>query len=141
MKILVPCTLACLVVLSACASAPQGPSAMPLSVPAPAAAAVSAPPASPGPRAAALPAPAVYRYRCQSGETVSASYPTTDLAVVQYRGRQYDMRIAMSGSGARYVGGGLVWWTKGMGPGSDGSLFHHQADGSAGGSVEVCKEV
>ena len=83
-------------------------------------------------------APAAHDYRCRSGETIVASYPSTDSATVQYKGTTYDMRIAVSGSGARYVGGGLEWWTKGSGPGSDGMLYRHAADGTSGDSLEAC---
>lgn len=47
------------------------------------------------------------------------------------------MTIAISASGARYVGGGLEWWTKGSGPGSAGTLFRHVNDGT-GEIVEQC---
>jgi len=50
------------------------------------------------------------------------------------------MQIAMSASGARYVGGELEWWTKGSGSGSEATLFSHLPDGTSGESVEVCIE-
>ncbi len=80
----------------------------------------------------------VHNYRCVSGETIAATYPTTDSATVQYKGDNYHMHIAVSGSGARYAGGGLEWWTKGAGPGSEGTLFRHRADGTSGESLELC---
>jgi membrane-bound inhibitor of C-type lysozyme len=80
-------------------------------------------PAAPGPPAA-VPAPAsaatagagaeVLVYHCADGETVRASYPTSDMAVVEYAGRSRTLRTAASASGARYVGDGLQWWTKGL---------------------------
>lgn len=82
----------------------------------------------------------VHNYQCQSGETVAATYPTTDSATVQYKGSSYKMQIAVSASGARYVGGELEWWTKGSGPGSEGVLFRHMADGTTGESIELCSE-
>lgn len=87
------------------------------------------------------PEPATARastYACESGQTITAAYPTTETATVQYQGRSYDMLIAISGSGARYVGGGLEWWTKGSGPGSEGTLLRHLADGTSGDAVEFC---
>lgn len=85
-------------------------------------------------------ADAIHNYRCESGEQISASYPDTDSAIVEYRGTRYDMTVAVSGSGARYVGGGLEWWTKGSGAGAAGTLFRHQPDGTSGDMVESCEE-
>ncbi len=82
----------------------------------------------------------MHNYRCKSGEAIAATYPSTDLATIQYKDRIYNMRIAVSGSGARYVGSELEWWTKGSGIGSEGTLFRHNADGTSGDSVEVCTE-
>lgn len=79
-------------------------------------------------------------YHCESGRTVEASYLSDATAAVAYRGRTYPMTIAVSASGARYVGGGLEWWTKGSGPGSEGLLFRHEADGTSGERVEFCTQ-
>jgi len=65
--------------------------------------------AAPG-AAAAPPAPAI-GYACESGETVMVRYPDTATAQVSYDGQSYVMRIVPSGSGARYAGSGLEWWT------------------------------
>lgn len=75
-------------------------------------------------------------YLCESGERISVSYPDTDSAHVQYRGTKHVMRNAVSGSGSRYVGDGLEWWTKGSG----GFIFRHEADGSSGDSLESCSQ-
>ena len=82
---------------------------------------------------------ALHQYRCESGAILVARYPSTDSATVQYKGRQYSMTISVSGSGARYVGGDLEWWTKGTGPGSQGMLLRHAADGKSGAVLESCK--
>ncbi len=95
------------------------------------------PPAS---SAAVADASAPLTYRCESGRTVEASYPTDSTAVVQYEGQTYPMTIAVSASGARYVGGGFEWWTKGSGPGSEGTLFHHLSDGTSGEQVDQCSQ-
>lgn len=76
-------------------------------------------------------------YRCNSGRIVKASYHS-GTAAVEYEGRVREMIIAVSGSGARYAGSGLEWWTKGMGPGSEGMLFHHKNDGTTGDIIERC---
>jgi membrane-bound inhibitor of C-type lysozyme len=77
-------------------------------------------------------------YHCKSGHTVDASYRSDTTAIVRYEGRAREMIVAISGSGARYVGGGLEWWTKGMGPGSQGTLFRHEDDGTTGEIIEMC---
>lgn len=79
-----------------------------------------------------------YDYRCESGKTVVATYPTTDSATIQYQGVRHTLQIAVSGSGSRYVGDGFEWRTKGSGTRSEGTLFQHQADGTTGESVEFC---
>lgn len=121
MKLLVSFTLSSALLVSACSGSPQDN------------ADVQAP-------AAAPPATSVHNYRCESGETIAATYPSAESATVQYKGSNHKMQIAVSGSGARYVGGGLEWWTKGSGPGSEGTLFLHGADGTSGEIIEFCKE-
>lgn len=111
MKILLPLTLASALLVSACSNSPQNKVDT-----------------------------QTHNYQCQSGEMITASYPTTDSAEVQYKDNQYDMEIAVSASGARYVGGGFEWWTKGSGAGSEGSLFEHLADGSSGDVIEECTQ-
>lgn len=58
-------------------------------------------------------------YACSDGQTVQAAYPDTNTALVKIKGQAYTLHIALSGSGARYVGDGWQWWTKGM---KDGML-------------------
>ncbi|MGR4891174.1 MliC family protein [Sphingopyxis sp. LARHCG72] len=69
--------------------------------------------------AAAAPAAELTRYSCADGSTVEARYPTPDTAQIVYKGKTVDMKVAQSASGARYVGDGWQWWTKGM---TDGML-------------------
>lgn len=57
------------------------------------------------------PTPAVW-YRCADGQEVSAFYDG-EAARIAFAGQSYAMQTARSGSGARYVGGGHQWWTKG----------------------------
>ena len=76
-------------------------------------------------------------YRCASGREVEAAF-SADHAIVRYAGRSHRMNVARSGSGARYVGDGLVWWTKGRGPGSDGTLFREDPDAASGAVLESC---
>lgn len=83
---------------------------------------------------------APHTYCCESGMTIVAAYPDTDSAVIQYRGVTHQMQIAVSASGARYVGDGMEWWTKGAGKGSEGTLFQHNPDGTTGDHIEFCIE-
>ncbi|CAN7355260.1 MliC family protein [Phenylobacterium sp. LjRoot219] len=63
------------------------------------------------------PDPGVRTYRCDDGRTLQAGYPDSTTAVVDVDGRAHPLRIAPSASGARYIGFGLQWWTKGMAEG------------------------
>ena len=80
-------------------------------------------------------------YQCDSGKTIMAAYPTDSTAVVEYDNRRIQMKIAVSGSGARYVGERLEWWTKGSGEGATGTLFRHLEDGTSGEVIEQCLQV
>lgn len=110
MKLYAPVTLASALLLAACGSAPQNDANT----------------------------QAVQNYQCESGKTVDATYPSNDSATIEYQGNTYSMQIAVSASGARYVGDGLEWWTKSSGPESEGILLHHLADGTSGDIVESC---
>ena len=76
-------------------------------------------------------------YRCESGRTLQASY-TSNTAEVRYEGKTLRMTVAMSASGARYVGDGMEWWTKGTGPGSTGTLSLQEPGGTTGEALEKC---
>jgi membrane-bound inhibitor of C-type lysozyme len=80
-------------------------------------------------------------YRCRAKGAATARYRPPDAATVRYDGRVYEMKVAASGSGARYVGGGLEWWTRGTGPGSEGMVLRHNADGSPGDTIDRCAHV
>lgn len=77
-------------------------------------------------------------YRCESGATIQVHYPSNSTATVTYAEQTLAMTIAVSASGARYVGEQLEWWTKGAGVGSKGTLFRHEPDGTTGEAVERC---
>ncbi len=121
MRILAPITFASILLVSACDSSPS----IDNDQQAPVAASTSN----------------AHNYRCKSGETIAATYASTDAATVSYKGSDHKMEIAVSGSGARYVGSDLEWWAKGSGSGSEGTLFRHQADGTSGEIVESCKAI
>lgn len=60
----------------------------------------------------------VQRYACEDGRMVDAAVlrlGDRDLVVLSIDGAEpVALTIAMSASGARYVGGGLQWWGKGL---------------------------
>lgn len=53
-------------------------------------------------------------YTCADGQTLQASYPDHDTAVIKLKGKTHHLQSVKSGSGARYIGDGWQWWTKGM---------------------------
>jgi len=69
---------------------------------------------APQPEPSPPPAAAVMTsvYECPDGRTVVATYDRQS-AMLRVDGRVYRLKTAMSGSGARYVGDGVQWWTKG----------------------------
>lgn len=145
--------LACSLLLGACATqgdwAPAAPptepdaaiptaaqAAEPAVIPtAPAAPAVTPPAAAQAvqPEASPPAAPRVLGkrqiYRCPSGKAAVAQYDTSGERLrLRYGKRYYTLKIAPSASGARYEGGGLVWWSKGSGPGSTAMVMNASTD-------------
>lgn len=57
--------------------------------------------------------PTSYVYVCEDGRAVQAVYPTSDTVRLTLEGTTHLLRQAVSASGARYVGAGLQWWSKG----------------------------
>jgi len=72
-------------------------------------------------------------YVCDDGQTVRASYPDPQTAVVEHQGRARTLKIARAASGARYVGDGLQWWTQGMTRGTVAPLAAGEEIASAAG--------
>jgi len=62
----------------------------------------------------AVPAAPSRAYACEDGREVLARYPDARTAVLDIAGATHTLTIARSGSGARYVGDELQWWTKGF---------------------------
>lgn len=79
-----------------------------------------------------------HHYQCESGETIVATYPTHHTARIQYQENNYPMDIAVSASGARYVGHKLEWWTKGSDKGSEGTLLQRKTDNKPNEIIELC---
>ncbi|KSB90761.1 hypothetical protein AS593_16940 [Caulobacter vibrioides] len=72
---------------------------------------------TPPPATPAAPEAKQIVYACGDGSVLKATYPDDKTAVVEYGGKTRTLTVAMSASGARYVGEGLQWWTKGMADG------------------------
>lgn len=71
---------------------------------------------------ACAPSPTTLHYVCENGEELRAQYPTSESAVIYYGGERHQLVVAISASGARYVGTTFEWHTKGQGTGSTGLL-------------------
>ena len=65
---------------------------------------------TPAPGPAGTTAPPV-SYACESGQSITVSYPDTATALLAYGTRSYTLLTVQSASGARYAGSGLEWWT------------------------------
>jgi len=92
---LAPCLA--FVALSACGQPARSPTA----------------PAAAEQTAAQLPTKQTITYRCGNGRTLEAAY-AGDKAIIEWGDKRRELKITRSASGARYVGDGLQWWTKGM---------------------------
>lgn len=68
-------------------------------------------------------------YACEDGSVISVAYPDNAVATLRYQGQSFTLNTVNSASGARYVGAGLVWWIKGTGAGSEGSLYRLTDEG------------
>lgn len=55
-----------------------------------------------------------YHYECDDGTKVALAFPNNDEAVMYYQGELSVLTVAVSASGARYVGDGWQWWGKGI---------------------------
>lgn len=116
MKALIPLTLVSTLLMSACSQEPEAI------------------------EASTTVAANVHNYKCESDAKITVTYPDADSAIVNYQGNSYSMQIAVSASGARYVGGGLEWWSKETVLGSEGLLLQHLPDGTSGDRIEACTE-
>lgn len=59
------------------------------------------------------PDPGLTTYACVDGQRITAGYPDEKTAIVTYKGHAYTLQLARSADGARYIGYGLQWWTRG----------------------------
>lgn len=79
----------------------------------PLAMAACSPKSAPAPAAVGGPSTPWITYVCDDGRTFQALYPDANTARLRLGGQEHTLAIAVSGSGARYVGEGLQWWNKG----------------------------
>jgi membrane-bound inhibitor of C-type lysozyme len=93
----------------------------------------TAPTKAAAPAAIVVKASPTTTYGCLDGNTVRAAYPDSDTAVLTLEGRTLTLKVARSGSGARYVGEGVQWWTKGMTEGTLSALKTGEDIASADG--------
>jgi membrane-bound inhibitor of C-type lysozyme len=56
-------------------------------------------------------------YRCANGERLRVDYRRDETVLIEYRGEIKLLTLAPTASGARYVGDGQQWWTKGQADG------------------------
>lgn len=75
------------------------------------------------------------RYICDSGEQVYVRFHENGLSL-RYKGRDHQLKIAASASGARYAGDGLVWWNKG----AENTMFKLAGKNDTGDKLESCRE-
>ena len=93
-------------------------------------------------------------YACEQGRRIEVAYPDPTTARVSADGKTAILKVVISGSGARYIGDGLQWWSKGdegrlsrLAPGEDYAtdagvicVPPARAPGSAQGAVAVVKD-
>lgn len=78
-------------------------------------------------------------YDCASGESLSVVYGKDRTAALTYEGRSYRLRPVTSGSGARYAGEDLEWWSATRDGREEGRLSRLDAEGRPQGvELERC---
>ena len=77
-------------------------------------------------------------YACEDGSVLSVAYPSNSVATLRYQGQAFTLNAVSSANGARYAGAGLVWWAKGTGAGSEGSLYRLTDQSEVGMRLEQC---
>lgn len=78
-------------------------------------------------------------YDCESGKSLSVIYAKDRTAALTYEGESYRLRPVSSGSGARYAGPGLEWWSANRDGREEGRLSRLDAEGRPQGiELERC---
>ncbi|WP_295186836.1 DUF4232 domain-containing protein [uncultured Brevundimonas sp.] len=83
------------------------------------------------------PAPTVpsVGYACESGATLQVQYIDSDNARLTHQNQTYALRSVQAASGARYIGGGVEWWTATRDGQESGTLSRLGPDGTTGVAV------
>lgn len=76
------------------------------------------------------------RYMCNSGQPIDITYQDDSIRL-RYRGKNHHLTTAISASGARYAGDGLVWWNKGP----ENRLYKLLGKEGTGDMLENCREI
>lgn len=76
------------------------------------------------------------RYVCDSGRPIDITYYNNGI-LLRYREKNYRLKTAISASGARYAGDGLVWWNKG----TENRLYTLVGKEGTGSQLENCREM
>ncbi|WP_240612071.1 MliC family protein [Brevundimonas vesicularis] len=74
-------------------------------------------------------------YACESGATLKVQYVDSDNAKLTHQNQAYALRSVQAASGARYVGGGVEWWTATRDGQESGTLSRLGPDGTTGVAV------
>ncbi|SDQ08298.1 DUF4232 domain-containing protein [Brevundimonas sp. 374] len=74
-------------------------------------------------------------YACESGATLQVQYIDSDNARLTHQNQTYALRSVQAASGARYVGGGVEWWTATRDGQESGTLSRLGPDGTTGVAV------
>jgi len=78
-------------------------------------------------------------YDCKSGKTLSVIYAKDRTAALTYEGEAYRLRPVTSGSGARYAGEALEWWSATRDGREEGRLSRLDSEGRPQGvELERC---
>lgn len=76
------------------------------------------------------------RYLCDSGKPIDITY-RGDSILLRYREKNHRLKTAISASGARHAGDGLVWWNKG----TENRLYKLLGQEGTGDMLENCREI
>lgn len=80
-------------------------------------------------------------YACDSIAKRVVRYPDTHTAIFPYKGENHQLTLTMSDSGSRYVGDGIVWWSKGSDKNAKAYLYEATLDGETGDFIASCHQI
>lgn len=80
-------------------------------------------------------------YSCDAISRRVVRYPDTHTAIFPYQGENHKLTLTKSENGARYLGDGLVWWSKGNDENAKASLHEATLNGETGNLIASCRQV